>query len=211
MITLKLTDTIDVIQGNVNTALSSLLNKYIKHNLSKVLLDCKNLVAPWITNQPEIQSLISSNIDSLAGQFGIRPGSKTDIVNAIIQSVENSIIIKFIPFSPSFKGGIEVSFQPSNFVNLLNLSQGHVIYKGGDLHWMDWLLMRGDGIIVVNYEYNAQSGLGRSRLGNMREGGSFRVPPQYSGTDSDNFITRALIGKTQEQEITQIFKLLLGK
>ena len=70
---------------------------------------------------------------------------------------------------------------------------------------MDWLLNQGDRIIVVNYSYNPQLGIGRSRLGNMVESGSFRVPPQFSGTPDDNFITRALIGRNQESEISRIF------
>jgi hypothetical protein len=45
----------------------------------------------------------------------------------------------------------------------------------------------------------------------MKFGGSFRVPPQYSGTDTDNFITRALTGSAQEDQITQIINTELFK
>jgi capsid portal protein len=44
----------------------------------------------------------------------------------------------------------------------------------------------------------------------MTPGGAFRVPPQYSGTDDNNFITRALSGTTQEQQITRVFNKILG-
>ena len=40
----------------------------------------------------------------------------------------------------------------------------------------------------------------------MQKTGSFRVPPEYSGTKQDNFITRALIGSRQEADILKIFK-----
>jgi hypothetical protein len=90
------------------------------------------------------------------------------------------------------------------------LPQGHSVYYDGDLHWLDWLLNRGDQIIVVGYEYNPQTGLGRSKLGNMKTGGSFRVPPEFSGTQENNFVTRALIGASQEKEIAKILEKILG-
>ena len=83
------------------------------------------------------------------------------------------------------------------------------MYKSGDLHWLDWLLKRGDNMIISNYQYNPQTGLGRSGLGNMVGGGSFRVPPQFSGTVDDNFITRAFLGNNQEKEIFYIIEKAL--
>jgi capsid portal protein len=44
----------------------------------------------------------------------------------------------------------------------------------------------------------------------MIPGGVFRVPPQYSGTVNNNFVTRALTGNEQDKAITQIFDNYLG-
>jgi hypothetical protein len=45
---------------------------------------------------------------------------------------------------------------------------------------------------------------GRSRGGVMDKGGSWRVPPAYSGTADDNFITRAFEGKSKQiQKLVQ--------
>jgi hypothetical protein len=92
----------------------------------------------------------------------------------------------------------------------LSLPEGHTIYEDGDLHWLQWMLIRGDETIIVGYEYNPQTGLGRSKLGNMKKGNSFRVPPQYAGTSDNNFITRALIGQQQNDDITNLVKKVLG-
>ena len=62
---------------------------------------------------------------------------------------------------------------------------------------------------MAGYSYDAQSGLGRSGLGYMSEGGAFRVPPQFSGTSDNNFITRALIGEAQEKQISKILQDVL--
>lgn len=207
MITLKLLDSVADIEKNINQAIADEVNSRLLKNKNTILVKSKALVSSWILSQPEINSLQSGE---LAGQLGLYPGQSFNSTNAIINSVENSIVIDFKKFSPKLVGGLEVQFQPSNFLNLLNLPQGFVNYSGGSLHWLEWLLIKGDSVIVANYQYNPQTGLGRSGLGNMIEGGFFRIPPQFSGIDSDNFITRALIGTQQEKQISQIFEDILG-
>lgn len=211
MITLKIIDSEAIITKNINKAISEHINKVLSNRKNLLLSRSKTLISKWIKSQPEINSLLVSSSESLAGQFGLTPGSVSSAINAIINSIENSIQVKFIPYNSNLQnGGLEINFQPNNFSNLLTLSEGHVNYPDGDLHWLNWLLTAGDTIIVVNYQYNPQTGLGRSGLGNMIPGGFFRVPPQFSGNIQDNFITRALIGQQQEQDISQIFKDLLS-
>lgn len=206
---IQITDSIQTIEKNVNSALVEMFNDFIIKNINNLINSTKSLIPLWIKNQPEIISLLSSESTSLAGQFGIQNNGNS-IVNNIIQAVVGATEIKFIKYNTKFNGGLELRFQPSDFNNLLSLRDGHTIYKGGDLHWLDWLLKRGDSMIVANYQYNPQTGLGRSGLGNMVPGGSFRIPPQFSGTVDDNFITRAFIGSDQENQITQIFKKILS-
>jgi hypothetical protein len=206
MITLKLTDSIDVIERNINKSIAKIANEKINKNQAKLLSRIKQLAGSWIISQPEILSLSSSSPESLSGQFGIPSGLIQSIIYAIINALKNSISSKFIPYNDKLSGGIEIYFQPKNFINLLSLPEGHIIYNGGDLHWLDWLLKRGDNIIVANYRYNPQSGIGRSGLGIMIPGNSFRVPPQFSGTEDDNFITRALIGPQQEKQISTLLQ-----
>lgn len=210
MITLKLTQSEKEIAQNVNEAVASLVNQMVSKKQQPLLSKAKILANQWIKSQPEILSLLSSTPDSLAGNFGIPPERVSSAVDSIISAVESSISVNFVPFSKNLQsGGLEINFQPQTFENLLNLSDGHVKYIGGDLHWLNWLLNAGDTIIVVNYQYNPETGLGRSGLGNMIPGGSFRVPPQFSGTSNNNFITRALIGSEQENEIANLFREIL--
>jgi hypothetical protein len=210
MITLKLLDSVAEIEKKVNEAIANLANQEIGNSRAEILQKCQSLISGWILSQPEIISLNSSSPNSLAGQFGLLPGQAMSATSSIINAVKDSITVKIAKFNNKLQGGITVEFQPANFINLLNIPQGHTPINGGDLHWMDWLLKRGDNIIIVNYQYDPKSGVGRSGLGQMISGGSFRVPPQFSGTDTDNFITRALIGPTQESEIAAIFRNVLG-
>jgi hypothetical protein len=210
MITLKLLDSIDVIETKINTAIADLANKEISNSSAEILQKCQALISGWILAQPEIISLNTSSPDSLAGQFGLLPGQAMSATTSVIAAVKDSITVKIAKFNNKLQGGITVEFQPANFINILNIPQGHTPISGGDLHWMDWLIKRGDNIIVVNYQYNPKSGVGRSGLGQMISGGSFRVPPQFAGTEKDNFITRALIGPSQESAIVAIFRNVLG-
>jgi hypothetical protein len=210
MITLKLLDSISVIEQRINEAIASVANQTLSNTSAEILKQCQSLISGWILSQPEIISINDSSPNSLAGQFGLFPGQAATATNSIISAIKDSINVKIVQFNKTLQGGITVEFQPANFINLLNIPQGHTAIAGGDLHWMDWLIKRGDRIIIVNYQYNPQSGVGRSGLGNMIPGGAFRVPPQFAGTDTDNFITRALIGPTQESEIASIFRKVLS-
>jgi hypothetical protein len=209
-ITLKLLESVGQIESNILSALSVQFNASMKSKKNKILQDIKTLIPFWISSQPEMQSLLSSDPLSLVGQFGITI-SPTAIVSAIVSSVVNSANILIIPYDKKLNGGgIELNIQPNNFANLLGLPQGHSVYQDGNLHWLDWLLNRGDEIIVAGYQYNPQTGIGRSKLGNMKSGGGFRVPPEFSGTEQNNFITRALVGSNQEKQISKIFETILS-
>jgi hypothetical protein len=209
-ITLKLLESVDQIENNILSAIATQFNASMKANKSRILDSIRLLIGPWISSQPEMQSLLSGGTQSLIGQFGITISSAS-IVNTIISSIVSSTSISVVPYNNKLKGGgIEINIQPDNFSNLLNLPQGHSIYNDGDLHWLDWLLNKGDQVIIVGYEYNPQTGLGRSRLGNMKTGGTFRVPPEFSGISENNFVTRALIGGSQEKEIAKILEKILG-
>jgi hypothetical protein len=203
-ISLRILEDVSTIQKNINEAIAQEINKRLLKNQSSIIADIKRIIPRWLIAQPEIQSLISQEAGSLKGQFGI-PSNTAVIVNRIIFSVLETISYKYIKYDKNLNGGFELQIQPKDFNNLLSLREGHVIYDKADLHWLDWLLLKGDSIIVANYQYNPQTGIGRSKLGNMVKQGSFRVPPEFSGTKDNNFITRALVGSEQEKQVTEIF------
>jgi hypothetical protein len=122
-ITLKLLESVDQIESNILSALSVQFNASMKSKKNKILQDVKTLIPSWISSQPEMQSLLSSDPLSLVGQFGITI-SPTSIVSAIVSSVVNSANILIIPYDKKLSGGgIELNIQPDNFANLLGLPQ----------------------------------------------------------------------------------------
>ena len=202
MNSIKILDSMKSIEKKVNSATAEVINKTIKINKSSITSKAKAFAIQSLLSQPEIFSLAGGE---LAGAFGLPASSAQAAISAITQSFSSSIYTKIQKFDNNLKqGGVYIYFQPSNFVNLLNLPEGHTMYAKGDLHWLQWLLKRGDEIIVAGYEFEGRSGRGRSGLGYMTIGGSFRVPPQFSGTTDNNFISRALVGKSQEHAISNI-------
>lgn len=207
MVTLELTESNKAIERKILKAIADEANRRVIKNANSVEKDIRNFIPQWIMEQPEIQSLLGQGIPgSLASQFGLRPGDSGRAIDSIIDAVVNSVRTKVQKFSPDLRGGVDFEIQPIDFSNLLVLPEGYVPYKDGSLHWLDWLLVRGDDVIVIGYEY-VPSGDGRSGGGTMKEGTFWRVPPQYSGTTRNNFITRALSGR--EQTLTPILQRLL--
>ena len=190
----------------INKAVISSLNEIISKRKNAARYKLSRSIDGWIRSSPEIESLLADGFpNSLSAQFGLRQGSAEQAVEDIVNAIVSSIQVDFKKIDKNFTGGIEFKWQSTTFSNLLGLSSGHVFTeKGTDLHWLDWLLMQGDKVIVVGYRYQAASA-GRSGGGRMIPRGVFRIPPKFSGSVNDNFITRALSGKEQE-----IFSILTG-
>lgn len=208
-ISLKLIESTSQIAQNINLALASEVNSLLFKRKGRFINQIRDYVGMWVRSQPEMISLGLNYADpeSLAGHFGLPYGSGREAVNAISMSIQAATEVYVKKFDKNLRGGIELRFQPSNFGNLLALPQGHVRAEIADLHWLRWLLESGNSVIVVNYHYSPEGGFGRSKSGIMRQGGAWRVPPQYAGTANDNFITRAFSYK--EKELTRLFARLL--
>lgn len=209
MIGLKLVDSIAKIEKDIKSALVRDLNVYLDKRKGATVDKLRKATKSFILNQPEMRSLQEAGVPySLNSLFGLRKGTDASAVNVIADAVVDSMKISFTRIDQNFKGGVTFNIQPEDFQNLLGLSEGHVLtQKGSDLHWLNWLLTKGDSVVVAGYQYSAQ-GDGRSSTGRMVVGNSFRVPPSFSGTESNNFVTRAFEGKQKEIEsiISEAFK-----
>ena len=203
------------VEKKINRAFVTAINKRVKQKLSIIDREIKRSIPSWISSQEEMISLSSDGVEgSLNAQLGLVPGQSAAAIAEIINAVIGSVEIRFSGFSENFSGLLEILIQPKDFKNLLTLSTGFIFntsladpsYYQGELHWLDWLLTRGDSVIVVGYSYIPENA-GRSGGGTMKLGGSFRINPNYSGTVNDNFITRAF--KNRDKEITSIFRKVL--
>ena len=203
---LKLIDPFSVIDSRINAAISEEVNKRLIRNKGFIETQMSKMIQMWVRAQPEMLEIGLEK--RLAGMLGIRKGLGPTAVDSIVMAVVAASSFRFSRFDKQMRGAAELNFQPTTFLNLLGLGTGHTKTKNGaDLHWLDWLLMQGNKMIVVGYHYEPESGRGRSGLGAMDQGGAFRIPPEMAGVSTDNFITRAFSGK--EKDIMNLFQRAL--
>jgi hypothetical protein len=67
--------------------------------------------------------------------------------------------------------------------------------KGYSLPWLQWLLFEGNEVLIKNYKVefrpnpNSRSGLAIMKPSSSS---SWRVPPEFVGSEENNWITRAI-------------------
>lgn len=197
------------IQNVMLSAFSLFINKKLRANSSKFVNRISARIPSWIREQPEVHSLLEEGVPgSLNAQFGLVQGQAERFVDKIIEIITQSVLISFTDLDRNFKGSVSFTYLPKTFAELIHLEEGSTVSeKGAVLDWSNWLLLAGDQTIVTSYHYLAKEGVGRSEGGIMVPKGVWRVPPQYSGTSTNNFITRAFEGR--DAEIQELLKDLL--
>jgi hypothetical protein len=150
-----------------------------------------------IENSPEYDSLISGKLNK---DFGLDfpVANPTLTLNQIIETIERNVEITFTPAiyaSGTVRGSLTISVLKSDFSDVLAIPSSQYNTEKGELvPWLRWLLLSGDSVVVAEYDVVATTS-SRSRAGGeiMKKSFSgYRVPPEYSGTATNNWLTRAL-------------------
>lgn len=173
------------------------INKLISRRIPKVRFAIAEVIFRAVYTSPEMESVRSG---TLRFDFGL----EQDITFDISSAVSRSISITFSNFkyqNHAILGNAQVGVQPLDYFNLLEIPNSVIITElGVELPWLEWLLMYGDQVIIANYgvKYTDGGRSGGAIMTSMNR--PFRVDPEYSGTSSDNFISRALSVHSQEIE-----------
>lgn len=191
---LKLVENNAAITKLILENLQSQIQQAIVKIIPRISSDIKILVKNALISEPEYSSLKAG---TLRAEFGI---SNPSSVDTVIDALVNTIEIESYPIS-IIRGGLSGGF-------LLKMikkdDMGGVIYtdaasviddtNGYILPWLEWLLLRGNDIIIQGYSVNyINSPRSRSGMALMVQSDkSWRVPSSFSGTENDNWITRAI-------------------
>lgn len=192
----------------IERAMLQEIESRINKNKQKAERQIAALVPSWALASPEVQSIAQDGVpSSLHAQFGLFRGTGDIVANDIANAIAKSVSLE-VNFTKSLKGtSVTFFIQPTSFVNLLGIPLAEIRTEIGDvLPWMRWLLLEGTRTIVSSYAYEPDTS-GRSGGGTMKLGGIWRVPPQFSGTASENFVTRMFLNK--DRQIQPILKGLL--
>jgi hypothetical protein len=194
---LKVTDPTFIIERRLRTAISDKINLAANIAAKKVRPHLKQLIEDAILNAPETKSLFGGE---LQGELGATDTEISSAINNIIDKIINNInisVVNFTPFGNVMRGSIVISIFPFSLTDeLISFTNASFLTKQGtQIPWLEWLLTLGDKIIVRRYAVDFLNTRGsRTGLATMTpiKSKGWRVPPQFSGTTYNNFITRSL-------------------
>jgi hypothetical protein len=145
-------------------------------------------------SEPEYASLKGGK---LRYELGI---SNTSNVDMVIDSLVNTLNIQSNPItysSRSLSGGISLTMMKSDDLGgVINTQEAFVddAQRGYSLPWLEWLLLKGNTILVYNYEVKLGSNP-KSRTGNaimVSSKQNWRIPTEFVGSEKNNWTTRAV-------------------
>ena len=194
------------IDAKIKKSISKEIDIYLSKSVKKVILPIKKIVKKSILNQPEVSSLENGQ---LAAEFGLRDGKNRieNIIDIWLNGIKVSTKKSNLK-SGKISAGFSISMIRRDFRDVLSSGFGSIRTKSGqELPWLEWLLRFGDIVIIRDYDVDFQLNT-NSRSGKavmiQGKGKKWRVPPQFSGTESNNFVTRAL--DDAENDIINAFK-----
>lgn len=135
-----------------------------------------------------------------------------DIIDVIKQNCEVKPIRCRI-VGAQILGGLEIGILRTGYADILGLSSAQYDSNGHPIEWLNWLLTKGDRLIVYGYHYVNASGFGlaTSRAGGlMYKKGAWRMPAEFSGTAQNNFLTRAFDDISVQNAIAKEIEAEIG-
>ena len=192
--TIELLESDALISRKILQALSTEFNNRVQQQLP-VILDKVRLQTVFFLKQTDTYlSLVGGE---LAAHFGLPINSRHAMVDAIIQKIADNIEGEFKPTRVrvgDFTGGLDLRILVKDLSDILTMAEAMVTTeKGQSLPWLEWLLIKGNKFIISEHEIHLRGGTGRSGGAIMvkNTASAWRVPSQYSGVMTNNWLTRA--------------------
>ena len=184
-----------------NSKIRTLILEQIKTVIEQALIKAtddvadsvKLLIQNSLRQEPEYISLMSG---TLKAEFGIPDSSS---IERVILAMTETLRIVSNPVTATTRGLSGVF----SLTMMKSDNAGGVIYdeianvtdnQGQSLPWLEWLLLRNNQAIIKKYKVrfgsnqNSRSGLAIM----VPSGDNWRVPPEFAGSQSDNWTTRAV-------------------
>jgi len=185
----------------------------LKQNEASISVSIKKRVQETVMDMlfasPAVSSLMGGKLQA---QLGVVAAESTMI--EVIDTWMNNIHV-------SVKAGgsplltINIGVLTQGYGDVLSLPSSVYQSAGGEMiEWLRWLLLEGDKTISDYFFLPGNRSKSRTGLGIMvRKGGrEWSIPPEFRGTETDNFATRALenldkaLDRIVRVEINKVFK-----
>lgn len=157
-------------------------------------------------------SLTTQFPGSLYHQFGFPDGEGKMMVDDVLGRIAESVDVSWREFSVkrAVLGQVQIAVLKVDLDNILSSPfASHMTKKGFSIDWAKWLLTKGNAIIIAKYDFR-EGYKDRSRSGDgimVRSKTPWRVPPEYSGTPTHNWLTKAM--QQALEEIEEEYKIII--
>jgi len=198
----KLDDNQTEIARKILDAIKAEINSVLLSVVFALQREIRRLLEERITNSETWKSLESGQ---LRAEFGL-PDDVTTRLQEILDIWLRQIDVdyKVLTGSSTLRGGITINMLDTDWNQVLSSSAASIVTKYGMvLPWLEWLLTYGDKAIIQDYTVLMRaSPQSRSGMAIMAKqvSGQWRVPPEFSGTQDNNFITEILENMSKDIE-----------
>lgn len=190
----RLLDSSKDIQNKILQALLLEIESVMNSAVSVIKKELPTIVFSGITAAPEYQSLVSGNL-----QYELGIPDPINKISGLIDLWTNNIQYSYA--KPIISGAKIISKFSASMIKVdfsdVLYSDYATVYdtaRGYSLPWLEWLLLYGNTTIIPGYQVvigpNPSSRTGYAVMRNST--GFWKVPSEFSGTISDNWITRSL-------------------
>ncbi len=207
---LKLVESDTQIKKMIFDALAQDLNDTIRKSLPEINENIKDMVKDSLKQEPEYSSLKSGQ---LRAEFGIKDPNDVDkVIEAMVDAAKITLVpVKVTQMGVS--GGFKYTMLKADdldgviFTDIASVIDD----KGYYLPWLKWLLYDGGKPLVKKFRVKMGSS-NRSRSGMaimVKSKSNWRVPPQFAGSISSNWVTRSI--DKLDQKITNTIQKIIEK
>jgi|15BtaG_2_1085339.scaffolds.fasta_scaffold00003_194 hypothetical protein len=193
---LQITESTKSFRIKATIALVDHINDILVHTANRIEQRLIEVIPLYLTSHATYIALTSG---ALIGHFGFPKGTASSRVDKIVDMIANQVTVTSKPFHVNQQGKITGAGITVGIVNDLDetvLTAPAIVdtKKGDHLPWLNWLLFRGNELIIQDFRIDFRDGSGRSGQAIMvfNDSRSWRVPSKYAGTVNSNWVTRSL-------------------
>jgi hypothetical protein len=212
-VVLNLVTTEQEMMNEILTQYKIYIDNLLINGVDKISKAIQRQIRLLILGSPIVPALTSD----LGMELGVTPEVMANVIEEIIDIVSANIEVTYQTLSvvngKVVSGGYTIRILRSDFTDVLGIQDAsYTTTNGIVIPWLNWLLYAGTSTVVYGYRIELDPhNTTTSRTGAIMvkdPAGRWSVPSEYAGTQSDNFLTRALM--PLETELQDIVKTALG-
>lgn len=197
----KILESDSTIRKMILEALQEEVESTFKKAIPEITDNIQKMINQTIRDAPEYTSLLNGQ---LRLEFGLYDAASQ--VSTIVDAWTNNITVDLKPIkitNAGLSGGFSLGMIASDFNDVLSLSSANMedTERGYSLPWLKWLLLEGGKVLVKDYQIVfGPSPYSRTGYAIMKSDSSsnWRVPAEFAGTITNNWVTRAIDSLTDE-------------